>query len=220
MPCTRSTLLSALAVFCVSAVAPAAASAACPETGVDTLCIKGVPAAAGNYAFTGKTIGESNLKMTSLGLSMDSASATATGNLVQGTVLATAVKARQVVFKFKSLTMLEPTTCTPPTEIKTVELLAAFSDPIGKATFEPESGSAFTSFTLSGVWCPATLKGVHTLSGTQEATLIAPEKEAVTHELEAVEKSGLLYGGEKEANLKSKAELELSSKEAFSIQLA
>lgn len=102
---------------------------------------------------------------------------------------------REATMTFKACSVGTPSGCTVPENIVTNQLQGE-TTLVGKQTafkLAPETGTAFTTFTLGGTSCPSFLQGSKTLTGGPTAEFSGSGNQ---YETRALSPSTLKYGGQ------------------------
>jgi hypothetical protein len=140
-----------------------------------------------------------------------------TGTLVQATPLTTAAAIKGLVIGFLGCALLEPLAkkCKVPEHLETVAIKGSFvdKDPVEEITFEPETGTTFIEieFANSTETCPATIKGLKKVTGTQKCKIESPEVAGTEHEISCLEGGSGLKLGENTAQFKLPALIKLKT---------
>jgi hypothetical protein len=189
-----------LAVFAVTAVASASASAeACPHEGAETtLCIGGNRAAAGSYGFEGTLLGaeSSLLEVASIPLHIQCSHVVTTGTLDQTAPALGDVNVLVATLVFTECTILPPhEACTvkQPIEVKPLEGLVLEESSVFDVNFKP-AGTEFVALIISNC---GVLNGTYKVTGEQLCTLPGSETEATEHTLECPHTGSNLLVAEK-----------------------
>lgn len=211
----RLSVLGALVVFVVGAIAASSASAAfvltatnCEGT-VVTACYATTNEGATLFEFSGEeatsaknVAGQEVLLQAILGeeVHIVCTASSATGTLVQPAALAGPVTEAGGVITFTGCSLLEPLAkkCKVPAELKTKAIKATFPT-TGETEYSAEGGTIFIEipFTNNGTeTCPATIKGTQPVTGTQKCTNVEPEVDRAEGEQKCEEGgSNLKLGG-------------------------
>jgi hypothetical protein len=188
----RSVFVALVAVFAVSLVASASASAeTCKSEGIQVLCIEGKAAPAGSYplTFTQKTGTEPVFNQPSLGFKVICPTVKD-----ESYIVSPAVHLKSEFAFEKCTAKVGGETCKISPLFKTEILTGHFGYPLEKLTLaSEEEGEHFTTFSVSH--CPATVTGIWSISGTQNCTLKQASTETTSKELDCEASGSLLKDG-------------------------
>ncbi len=237
---SRFLLPVTLTVLAVSASASSTALASFEKTGVKceagipTLCLAATEGGAlfeakGSETYTGKLVvgTEALLAVASLGLVIACNKDASTGEIEQSEPLIHAVIAKKGFLTFSECAVrgAHEKECKVVEPIKTKALKGAVIDemPISAGTVEPETGTIITELEIgnqTGQLCPATIKGVNPVKGSDLCIGIEAEADKAVHTGECKAEGSKLEFGTNKATFECKTEGELTSKLLSDVSLA
>jgi hypothetical protein len=204
------------------------------ESGIPTACLAATEGgskfeAKGKETYTGKLVPgtEASLDVPSIALDILCKKDASTGEVEQTEPLVNAVVARNGILTFSECHIAGEvgTKCRVTEPIKTKPLKGTVIDemPISAGTVEPETGKTIAEVEIgnqAGQTCPATIKGINPVKGSDLCVSAEAEVDKVVHTGECRPEGSKLEFGANRATFECRAEAELTSKSLGDVSLA